>query len=252
MRKERKLDEISEVVSSGNEVPEQNGAANEQEMAETTGESDSTSDVSESSKEMARLLGVIENLQSEKVSHPALEGLETNADGKVLFKGAYVSPKFVIEQYEQTQAENTSESERKSQVEAAQQELFNAVESAIVNLREESLPGLGKEHAALADEYILGQADLILTRALRAGENLSPELIEQTGREAIDKAKRLFGIFGEIQVKENRRYAETYKVQPDGRPGVPLPADEGKLSKSERHRLAKERTRLAMAMRGDG
>lgn len=219
----------------------------------------------ESSKEVARLIDAIKNLQTEdgeassEAMHPALEGLQTDENGNVLFHGAYVSPESVVEQYERGQALNEQgrvgdvvDAESRARTESAQKELFNAVESAIVEMRESSFPGLGKEHAGLVDEYILTQADQILTRALLSGQQLSSELIERTGQESLEKAKKLFGIFGERQIKDNQEYAGTYRVKPDGRPGTRVPIDEGRLTKGERNRLAQERTRLAMSMRRSG
>jgi hypothetical protein len=231
----------------------------------------------ESSKEAARLINVIRNLKREnggtetavespsdadggKSEHPALAGLEKDESGNVLYHGSYVSPEFAIEHFEQAKRleemegalKVRDEAERESRVEAAQKELFGVVQAAIVEMREESLPGLGKEHAALADEYILSQADFVLTRALASGEELTPELIERSGRDALAKAKQLFGIFGERQIADNREYAETYRVKPDGRPGTRAPINESRLTKAERIRLAQERTRLAMAMRKNG
>lgn len=276
--------EESTVASMTSDEPITSEAQVSEAESEETGRSEKE-DGSKKNREISRLARVIQNLQAENKRlkgdlsssddesdegeysdeetlrfskeeimemHPALKGLEMNEEGDVLFQGEFVSPEFVISQYENDQTNDGSAGEDaylEAQIEALGDDLFSTVGSTISELREESFPGLDKEHSALLDEYMLSQADVLLTRAFVEGNELSPDLVDQVGREALSKARQLFSVFGELQVKDNQEYAQTYRVKPDGRPGTRAPIDESKLTKTEQLKLSRERTRMAEAMR---
>jgi hypothetical protein len=205
---------------------------------------------------------------SDPMKHPALKGLRRGEeDGTVIFRGAEVPAEFVIGLHDEREAiqseinglkgmqtqieelrgliDGDQTARSQAQLEQAQAALFDAAQTAVVEMREQALPNLPKEHTADVDEIILGTTDKFLTAALESGQKLSADLVAECAKKALDKARTLFGVFGAKQADGNSRYASEHPVKPDGQPGTHKPAEP--KTRGERLREQEERTRIAEA-----
>jgi hypothetical protein len=203
---------------------------------------------------------------SDPMKHPALKGLKPGEeDGTVIFRGAEVPAEFVIGLHEEREAmqseinglkgmqtqidalkgliDGDQTARSQAQLEQAQGALFEAAQTAVVEMREQALPNLPKELTARVDKNILRDTDEYLTAALESGKELSADLVAECARQALSDAKTLFGIFGAKQVDGNSRYASEHPVKPDGQPGTHKPAEP--QTHAEKLRDREERSRMA-------
>jgi len=198
--------------------------------------------------------------------HPALRGLQRDDDGLVLYHGAYVSPEFVIEQYQTAERIAALEQDRQFRSEAdfhsrvadAFDDLLAKAQEYVAEIRGVHFPNLPAPQAKTLDEEILDAAQTAVLRELSQHpegqrlEHLTDDLVYGAVDGAITRFRTLFGIIGEQQFRDNSEYADKHRVRPDGTPGVTASKPLSQMTRAERRRYAGEAQRAAEALRSQG
>jgi len=170
---------------------------------------------------------------SEFANHPALQGQEwgeTDSDneGLVLVDGTYITPQFAIRlhsleskivEYDQWRQSQESKA-HDAKVQAAQKEFFDAVSSTMTVMLKEAMPTLVDKAQPRVQKLLLQEADALFNEAMKSGEEISENLIQRVGKQALQEVRETLGILGEQQFASNREAAEKDKTRPGHVTGV--------------------------------
>lgn len=198
--------------------------------------------------ERDRLVQENQKLRADKARHPALEGLQTDDEGRVMYHGAYHDPDFVIEQWETTRRlqalEQGFDAKGRAEETAETKAVLDDWAEAVHGLLVESVDAaLGKDATPERRTLFTRLAeDTVQTRVhnaqREAGGNL-PEasVVQSIVAETLDELLATSQAVAEGQMKDNQDYADRFKTSPkDGQPGSSGPPDVSKMTRVERER----------------
>ena len=189
--------------------------------------------------------------------HPALKGQTPDGDGEVQIDGVWVKADYLANQYDIAHVREMIEGDQKTRKQAEldaregqhRQELAEAVEAGITEMRDSVLPGLAGEHGDLVDRWVLKIVEAPINEAYHAGK-FTPEFADETIKKAFGEARAMFAVFGTKQFQDNLKYAEQNKVGKVKTPGAPaektiheMTARELEAESSEWARKAEEMSR---------
>jgi len=195
------------------------------------------------------------------MDHPLLKGMEINEHGEVSLKGVFVTPEFAIQHLELEQTVKAvndkvashDQNRLSAEAERNKQEMYAEGGRLIVQMREDLTGKLTDDSAAIVDQFLLQNAETRIGKEMAAGKQFSAEMVQAVGKSVLEDAKKMFGVFGVQQFKENQEHAAKVPgTRADGQVGVSKAEDEMFMTKAQRQEVIRQRQKLAEAARSNG
>ena len=208
----------------------------------------------------ARMRATPTGTSQKLANHPALQGLDwgeegTDYEGMVEVDGEYITPKTAIRLYNLESRQNEHDQWRQSQesaahdakVQKASGEFFDAVSSTMTDMLKEAMPTLADAARPRVQKLLLQEADTLFESAMASGEEITPELIQRVGKQALGEVRLTLGVLGEQQFKSNQEAAAKDKVRPGHVTGVPKGKKPEQMTESELNAYSKHLSEIAEA-----
>lgn len=194
-------------------------------------------------------------------THPALAGLEPDADGDYLVDGAYYTRDEIIAKYESTHGlaelrerldrmeQAAADEKRTAQLQAEAAKLHQDIASNVSRLRAELFPEVPAEKAGTFDNRLIRNVYALVEEKTSGGAELSEDVLLSAVTETFAEERELMGILGAAQVADNTKSKTQHPVAPGGIPGAETPTDPLSLPQRLAEKMADKAARLAESMR---
>lgn len=203
------------------------------------------------------------SLEPATLQHEALKGLTTE-EGLVHYKGAWVAPEFVIDQWElrnevselkQARAQ-AAEREQAVKTQAKINETFQTIEKVALKVCAEKYPGVADGTLQEVASDVLGVVDDIVTPLLAENgldiEAITAEQWTQFLHQGFDTITRRYGRYGQLQIADNDKHKNDNKVKPGGTPAVPAQKNVRDMTRAELESMSREAARTVERSRPTG